>query len=118
MRCNDSCVTRRERLIRLETRLAAQHPGRQLAMLRQRLDSLAERYIREPGYRVVQVSDPQRDRTWRLHPGGRFSIRQSYPHGQWRCYPCGDGGHAGPSSEAGRTGGAVRFHARRWWRRG
>ena len=33
-------------LIRLETRLAGQHPGRQLAMLRQRLDSLAERLPR------------------------------------------------------------------------
>ena len=41
-----SLNTRRERLIRLETRLAAQHPGRQLAMLRQRLDSLAERLPR------------------------------------------------------------------------
>jgi exodeoxyribonuclease VII large subunit len=38
--------TRRERLIRLETRLAGQHPGRQLALLRQRLDSLAERLPR------------------------------------------------------------------------
>jgi exodeoxyribonuclease VII large subunit len=33
-------------LIRLETRLAGQHPGRQLAMLRQRLDSFAERLPR------------------------------------------------------------------------
>jgi exodeoxyribonuclease VII large subunit len=41
-----SLNTRRERLIRLETRLAGQHPGRQLAMLRQRLDSLAERLPR------------------------------------------------------------------------
>ena len=38
--------TRRERLIRLETRLGAQHPGRNLALLRQRLDSLAERLPR------------------------------------------------------------------------
>ena len=30
-----SLNTRRERLIRLETRLAGQHPGRQLALLRQ-----------------------------------------------------------------------------------
>jgi len=41
-----SLNTRRERLIRLETRLSAQHPGRQLALLRQRLDSLAERLPR------------------------------------------------------------------------
>eukprot|EP01132_Coremiostelium_polycephalum_P012653 gene12653-15459_t len=41
-----SLNTRRERLIRLETRLAGQHPGRQLALLRQRLDSLAERLPR------------------------------------------------------------------------
>lgn len=41
-----SLNTRRERLIRLETRLAGQHPGRQLAMLRQRLDSFAERLPR------------------------------------------------------------------------
>ncbi len=38
-----SLNTRRERLIRLETRLTGQHPGRQLALLRQRLNSLAER---------------------------------------------------------------------------
>src|SRR5450830_704422 len=38
--------TRREKLIRLETRLAGQHPGRQLALLRQRLDSLSERLPR------------------------------------------------------------------------
>ena len=44
-----SLNTRRERLIRLETRLAAQHPGRQLALLRQRLDSLAERLQRAMG---------------------------------------------------------------------
>ncbi|MEB8057451.1 MULTISPECIES: exodeoxyribonuclease VII large subunit [Pseudomonas] len=37
---------RRERLVRLETRLAAQHPGRTLALLGQRLDSLAERLPR------------------------------------------------------------------------
>ena len=41
-----SLNTRRERLIRLETRLAGQHPGRQLALLRQRLDTLAERLPR------------------------------------------------------------------------
>lgn len=41
-----SLNTRRERLIRLETRLGAQHPGRQLTLLRQRLDSLAERLPR------------------------------------------------------------------------
>ena len=41
-----SLKTRRERLIRLETRLGAQHPGRQLTLLRQRLDSLAERLPR------------------------------------------------------------------------
>ena len=38
--------SRRERLIRLQTRLAGQHPGRQLALLRQRLDSLAQRLPR------------------------------------------------------------------------
>ncbi|TWC37061.1 exodeoxyribonuclease VII large subunit [Pseudomonas sp. SJZ079] len=37
---------RRERLARLETRLAGQHPGRNLKLLRQRLDSLAERLPR------------------------------------------------------------------------
>lgn len=37
---------RRERLVRLETRLAAQHPGRTLALLGQRLDSLTERLPR------------------------------------------------------------------------
>lgn len=37
---------RRERLVRLETRLAAHHPGRTLALLGQRLDSLAERLPR------------------------------------------------------------------------
>nr|VVN10591.1 Exodeoxyribonuclease 7 large subunit [Pseudomonas fluorescens] len=37
---------RRERLARLDTRLAAQHPGRTLALLKQRLDSLAERLPR------------------------------------------------------------------------
>ncbi|WP_367598083.1 exodeoxyribonuclease VII large subunit [Pseudomonas fulva] len=37
---------RRERLVRLETRLAGQHPGRTLALLGQRLDSLAERLPR------------------------------------------------------------------------
>ncbi|RJG10264.1 exodeoxyribonuclease VII large subunit [Pseudomonas cavernicola] len=37
---------RRERLARLDTRLAAQHPGRVLTLLRQRLDSLAERLPR------------------------------------------------------------------------
>ncbi|CRN07076.1 Exodeoxyribonuclease 7 large subunit [Pseudomonas sp. URMO17WK12:I11] len=37
---------RRERMVRLETRLAAQHPGRTLALLGQRLDSLAERLPR------------------------------------------------------------------------
>ncbi|MBD2835958.1 exodeoxyribonuclease VII large subunit [Pseudomonas sp. JM0905a] len=37
---------RHERLVRLDTRLAAQHPGRTLALLRQRLDSLAERLPR------------------------------------------------------------------------
>ena len=41
-----SLNTRRERLIRLETRLAGQHPGRHLALLRQRLDSLAARLPR------------------------------------------------------------------------
>lgn len=35
-----------ERLVRLETRLAAQHPGRTLALLRQKLDSLAARLPR------------------------------------------------------------------------
>ena len=44
-----SLTTRRERLIRLETRLAGQHPGRQLALLRQRLASLAERLPRAMG---------------------------------------------------------------------
>lgn len=39
-------AVRRERLIRLQTRLAGQHPGRQLALLRQRLDGLAERLPR------------------------------------------------------------------------
>lgn len=38
--------SRRERLLRLETRLAGQHPQRSLALLRQRLDSLAERLPR------------------------------------------------------------------------
>ncbi|NVZ79548.1 exodeoxyribonuclease VII large subunit, partial [Pseudomonas gingeri] len=38
--------TRREKLLRLETRLAGQHPGRQLALLRQRLESLSERLPR------------------------------------------------------------------------
>ena len=37
---------RRERLGRLDTRLAAQHPGRTLKLLNQRLDSLAERLPR------------------------------------------------------------------------
>lgn len=37
---------RRERLARLDTRLAAQHPGRTLMLLKQRLDSLAERLPR------------------------------------------------------------------------
>jgi len=37
---------RRERLARLDTRLAAQHPGRTLKLLSQRLDSLAERLPR------------------------------------------------------------------------
>lgn len=37
---------RRERLARLETRLAAQHPGRALSLLRQRLDALAARLPR------------------------------------------------------------------------
>ncbi|WP_346840945.1 exodeoxyribonuclease VII large subunit [Metapseudomonas otitidis] len=37
---------RRERLARLETRLAAQHPGRALGLLRQRLDALAARLPR------------------------------------------------------------------------
>ncbi len=37
---------RRQKLLRLETRLSGQHPGRQLALLRQRLDSLAERLPR------------------------------------------------------------------------
>ncbi len=37
---------RRERLARLDTRLAAQHPGRTLTLLKQRLDSLAERLPR------------------------------------------------------------------------
>lgn len=37
---------RRERLARLETRLAAQHPGRVLGLLRQRLDALAARLPR------------------------------------------------------------------------
>lgn len=36
----------RERLLRLEHRLASRHPGRQLALLRQRLDILAERLPR------------------------------------------------------------------------
>lgn len=36
----------RERLMRLEHRLASRHPGRQLALLRQRLDALAERLPR------------------------------------------------------------------------
>ncbi|HLD66178.1 MAG TPA: exodeoxyribonuclease VII large subunit [Pseudomonas sp.] len=38
--------SRRERLLRLETRLSGQHPQRSLALLRQRLDSLAERLPR------------------------------------------------------------------------
>ncbi|MCY1293380.1 Exodeoxyribonuclease 7 large subunit [compost metagenome] len=37
---------RHERLARLDTRLAAQHPGRTLALLRQKLDSLAARLPR------------------------------------------------------------------------
>ncbi|MCY1409163.1 Exodeoxyribonuclease 7 large subunit [compost metagenome] len=37
---------RRERLARLDTRLAAQHPGRTLALLKQRIDTLAERLPR------------------------------------------------------------------------
>lgn len=37
---------RRERLARLDTRLAAQHPGRTLVLLKQRLDNLAERLPR------------------------------------------------------------------------
>lgn len=37
---------RRERLARLETRLAAQHPGRALGLLRQRLNALAARLPR------------------------------------------------------------------------
>jgi len=37
---------RRERLARLDARLAAQHPGRNLKLLNQRLDSLAERLPR------------------------------------------------------------------------
>ncbi|MBV6287235.1 exodeoxyribonuclease VII large subunit [Pseudomonas aegrilactucae] len=37
---------RRERLARLDTRLAAQHPGRALTLLKQRLDNLAERLPR------------------------------------------------------------------------
>ncbi|MCY1281059.1 Exodeoxyribonuclease 7 large subunit [compost metagenome] len=37
---------RHERLARLDTRLAAQHPGRALALLRQKLDSLAQRLPR------------------------------------------------------------------------
>ena len=39
-------AVRHERLVRLETRLAAQHPGRTLALLRQKLDSLAARLPR------------------------------------------------------------------------
>ena len=38
----------RERLLRLEHRLASRHPGRQLALLRQRLDILAERHAGRP----------------------------------------------------------------------
>jgi exodeoxyribonuclease VII large subunit len=38
--------TRRERLARLQTRLAGQHPERMLQLLRQRLGSLAERLPR------------------------------------------------------------------------
>lgn len=46
-RALDSQVSqRRERLARLETRLAAQHPGRALGLLRQRLDALAARLPR------------------------------------------------------------------------
>ncbi|MES2820967.1 MAG: exodeoxyribonuclease VII large subunit [Pseudomonadota bacterium] len=41
--------SRRERLLRLETRLGAQHPERALALLRQRLNSLAERLPRAMG---------------------------------------------------------------------
>ncbi|WP_288434320.1 exodeoxyribonuclease VII large subunit [uncultured Pseudomonas sp.] len=37
---------RRDRLAHLDTRLAGQHPGRQLALLRQRLEQLAERLPR------------------------------------------------------------------------
>src|SRR3989338_2576243 len=44
-----SLNSRRERLLRLETRLAGQHPQRSLALLRQRLDSLAERLPRAMG---------------------------------------------------------------------
>lgn len=36
----------KERLLRLEHRLATRHPGRTLALLRQRLDALAERFPR------------------------------------------------------------------------
>ncbi len=37
---------RQERVARLDTRLAAQHPGRNLALLRQRLDNLSARLPR------------------------------------------------------------------------
>lgn len=50
---------RRERMVRLETRLAAQHPGRTLALLGQRLDSLAERLPRA-------MRDVLKDRRQRL----------------------------------------------------
>jgi exodeoxyribonuclease VII large subunit len=50
---------RHERLGRLDTRLAAQHPGRALKLLRQRLDSLAERLPRA-------MRDVLKDRRQRL----------------------------------------------------
>ena len=46
--------TRRERLARLQTRLAGQHPERSLQLLRQRLASLAERLPRAMGEGLKQ----------------------------------------------------------------
>ena len=87
---------RHERLGRLDTRLAAQHPGRALKLLGQRLDSLAERLpraMREVLRIVGNASRPScRPCTWSApgDPGPRLqhSARRARPgHPQRRPDP-------------------------------
>ena len=59
--------SRQERLARLQGRLNAQHPGRALALLRQRLDSLAERLPRATQARLREQRQQLQNLAQTLH---------------------------------------------------